>query len=397
MSRLLALLLLLLSAGNAVATPWRLDDAVAARSLSALSPGAVSATRVTVQAESLRADAATLSLPLPDAPAITAVHRHSEHRGDRQYTWFGHVVDDPLQTVQITRVGAHLSALLHLEDAVYELMPQGDAAVLMRLDSERFPECGGAEAVAASEGAAPTVPVWRPSADVEIDVLVVVSPGALAALGGVPQARTLAQSAVDAANVAFVNSDMIARFRLAGVRFTQRADSGSSSTDLGWLRNDPEVAAWRDLHGADLVSMISEFGDACGRGYLMGAPDGAGFEGFAFQVTTRGCAVGNLSYAHEHGHNMGMQHNPEDGGGPAYPYAFGHYVDGNFRTVMSYASQCPGGCTRRAYFSNPLVSYNGVPTGIADSRDNARAGNLTAAISAGFRAPSPLLLQDSFE
>jgi hypothetical protein len=51
---------------------------------------------------------------------------------------------------------------------------------------------------------------------------------------------------------------------------------------------------------------------------------------------------------------------------------------------MSY--QCPlGGCTRRPYFSNPTVSFNGFPTGIADQRDNARSGDAVADIVANFR------------
>jgi hypothetical protein len=395
-------LALLAFAGGAVASPWQLLGPVEAARTTQLSPGAVQATRVEVDADALAVDAERLDLALPDGRVVTVQHRRSEHRGAGHYSWFGHVAGDPEQAVHITRVGPHLSAVLQLKDAVYELMPQAEGAVLMRLDSDLFPDCAGATPagdapVATPIPVAPAAAAVGEGAAVEIDVLVVFSPGALSALGGTPQARTLAQSAVDVSNTAFANSDMVARFRLAGVRFTSRLDSGSSSTDLSWLRSDPQVAAWRNAHGADLVSMISEFSDACGRGYLMSNPTGAGFEGSAFQVTTRGCAVGNLSYPHEHGHNMGMQHNPEDGSGPAYPYAYGHYVNGAFRTVMSYSTPCPNGCTRRAYFSNPLINYSGMPTGIVDARDNARAGNLTAPVSASFRAPSSLLMHDSFE
>ena len=49
---------------------------------------------------------------------------------------------------------------------------------------------------------------------------------------------------------------------------------------------------------------------------------------------------------------------------PTYPYGFGHYVNGSYRTVMSYVDPCTGGCTRRPYFSNPEVIFNGAPTGI---------------------------------
>ena len=94
---------------------------------------------------------------------------------------------------------------------------------------------------------------------------------------------------------------------------------------------------------------------------------------------------------------MGFQHNREDGIGPVFPYAFGHYINGSYRTVMSYSTPCASGCTRRPYFSNPNVSFMGAATGIAEQRDNARAGNQTASIVAQFRGSVDVLLRNGFE
>jgi hypothetical protein len=85
---------------------------------------------------------------------------------------------------------------------------------------------------------------------------------------------------------------------------------------------------------------------------------------------------------------MGFEHDPANGTSPSnasYPYAFGHYVDGSYRTVMSYSRPCGSGCTRVAHHSNPDILNAGVPTGIAEQRDNARAGDQTAPIVANFR------------
>jgi hypothetical protein len=82
---------------------------------------------------------------------------------------------------------------------------------------------------------------------------------------------------------------------------------------------------------------------------------------------------------------MGSQHNPENGSGPTFPYSFGHYVNGNYRTVMSYVDPCTSGCTRRPYFSNPDVIFNGAPTGINNARDNARSINNTADVITAYR------------
>ena len=122
---------------------------------------------------------------------------------------------------------------------------------------------------------------------------------------------------------------------------------------------------------------------ACGIGYLMGAAGGSANNGYT--VTARTCAVGNLSFAHELGHNMASHHNPENGGTPTFPYAFGHYVNGSYRTVMSYSDPCTSGCTRVPYFSNPNIIFNGQPTGINNARDNARSIELTADWIANYR------------
>jgi len=83
---------------------------------------------------------------------------------------------------------------------------------------------------------------------------------------------------------------------------------------------------------------------------------------------------------------MGLMHNPESATHtPAFPYAFGHYVNGSFSTVMSFASSCGQGCPRVPHFSNPQVFFNNQPTGIPDARDNARALNNTAETVANFR------------
>lgn len=143
-----------------------------------------------------------------------------------------------------------------------------------------------------------------------------------------------------------------------------------------------------------MTSLITNNG--CGVAWVMRNP-GPAFAGFAFKVTGRGCLNGNLTYAHEHGHNMGFEHDPANGSSnPSYPWSYGHFVNGVYRTVMSYSNQCSLGCNRRPHFSNPDVLEEGVPTGIDGQRDNHRTGNLTAPIVRDFRIPNPLFA-DGFE
>ena len=105
--------------------------------------------------------------------------------------------------------------------------------------------------------------------------------------------------------------------------------------------------------------LIENGGNSCGIAYVMTSPS-VGFEDWAYQVTDRGC--GGKTFAHEHGHNMGFEHDPANsaraGGGASYDWSFAHFVSGSFRTIMSYSNQCVGGCPRALRFSNPDIFYN---------------------------------------
>jgi hypothetical protein len=83
-----------------------------------------------------------------------------------------------------------------------------------------------------------------------------------------------------------------------------------------------------------------------------------------------------------------MEHDPVSAGvspsGASYPWSFGHYVNGKFRTIMSY-DVCSTSCPRVLHFSNPEVLYDGTATGVLNQRDNAHTGDLTAPIVANFR------------
>jgi hypothetical protein len=369
---------------------------------------AVRSSNIAVRHELINAQAQELRLRLLDGRLLDVRLQQAHSRAADRVSWLGQVLGEPDSHVLLTREGEHLAGYISSSAGTFEISPSAAGTVLLEHDSARFPECAGdthppasaADLQARRTQTTPTAALPAPNDEPDrIDALIVFSPSSVSNLGGQAQAQTYAQSAIDLANLTYVNSNMIARLRLAGVRFTSRADSGNSSTDLSWLRGNAEVAEWRNQTRADLVGMISEFSNSCGQGYLM-TTNSSGFAANAFQVSARSCAIGNLTYPHEHGHNMGFAHNPEDSGSAVTPYAYGHWHSGQYRTVMSYSNPCVGGCTRRPYFSNPDISFNGLPTGVAEQRDNARAGDLTAPTIANFRddldAPDTVL-RNGFE
>jgi hypothetical protein len=346
--------------------------------------------RVTVDGSAIAKNPLSLGIPLLDGTIPRAKRIGFERRSAENITWRGRFDEPNAGRVTLTlRYGVVVGLIQHA-GRTYVIEPIiGGGQVLKEVNQDLYPECGGAEIP--GETAFHKQNLKLEIADdsgARIDVMVMYTPEARDAAGGVAAIEATAQAAVDIANTAFEDSNVITRFNLVHAAVTSRHDTGDTSADLGWLRSDAGVASLRDAYGADLVSLlVQDAGGVCGRGYVMRSPS-ASFADWAFQVTARTCAVGNLSWAHEHGHNMGMEHDPANGTTPAsasYPWSFGHFVNSSYRTVMSYSNQCPNGCARVPHFSNPSVFHAGVATGIADERDNHRTADLTAPIVANFR------------
>jgi hypothetical protein len=346
-----------------------------------------------------------LTISLPGEPDLSFERYGHQTRGARNSVWRGKISGDSTAKATLTYYEGLLFGRIGSE--VYSIRTGANGrTIIERIDTDSFkPEWGHDHASHGHErippvsgstmpqGTSTSTTTTSAAADgtVEIVLMSVYTPQARAAAGGATQIQGQIQAAVDQANTAFINSNMIARYFLAHTEEVAYKDSGNINTDLDWVTDDAGVAALRNTYSADMVSLVVENGGAyCGIGWIQRNP-GSGFAGYAFQVTDRGCLV-NSTLAHEHGHNMGMEHNPENssvGSKPSsasYPWSFGHWVSGQFATVMTYNSVCPSYCPRVLNFSNPDVIYNGFPTGILNQRDNAQTGDSTAPIVAAFRA-----------
>lgn len=331
--------------------------------------------------------AANFEIPLFDGKVYLAERSGVEFRALDDITWRGAINDKAARhDVILTMRKGYVSGLIYSPEGVFEIIPRGEKHILVELDQQLFPECGGEiePALETKENAAPAV--LDPTATIDsgdrLDILVVYTPAVKNFLGGDAQAQAFSQQAIDATNTTYINSNVRQRVRMVHSAEYVFTETGNSSADLSSLRSNATVQALRDTHKADLVAMIAEVGDVCGIAYLIGGPSSSSS---GYSLTARSCAVGNLTLSHEMGHNMGSTHNPENGSGGYFPYSYGHYVNGAFRTVMSYTNPCTSGCVRRPYFSSPDVFYNGNATGIHDQRDNVRSLNGTADNVANYR------------
>lgn len=234
------------------------------------------------------------------------------------------------------------------------------------------------------------------------DVGIYWTPKLEAVRGGPSGALALATLSVAIANQSYQNSGVPLQLRLRDARlvaFLESSASGTTaiSTDLSRLQGKAvkdrdgnidtaldEIHGYRDQFGIDIVTLLGE-------GYAAKGACGVAFQNAsaatAFSVVDGSCATGRPSYPHEVGHNQGANHDPPNACGSATcsGYNYGHQF-GALGTMMSYTG------SRVRYFSSPLVIHpsNGLPTGIANARDNARRLRETMVAVAAFRPEVPV-------
>jgi hypothetical protein len=259
---------------------------------------------------------------------------------------------------------------------VYEIRrARGGGHVLALIDQSVLPDCGGSPRAPGRAIDEATVGAEAKQAPPEIRVLVVYTAAARDAVGGQAAIEALAATAVAETNTAYKNSKTKGKQVLAAAVLVNHKDGNDFSKALKWVSADKNVANLRKLHKADLVILYfdtpTDPPQFCGLGFLITSAAGGKF---GFSVTeAKLCAVANGTHAHETGHNLGLQHNPEDSSSKGLDaFSHGHFsVAGNWITIMSYRTHCPG-CAKSLNYSNPKVSIGGIPSGIANQRDNAK-------------------------
>ena len=330
---------------------------------------------------------ALLSFDLPGHLSAIFKKDFFEDRGNGNAVWRGQLYGSNNGTAVITVHKGLAFGRIQIGQNVYEVRPgKGRNHIIELLDLTTFPEtyddvaedmdlqADTSDSTILGDG------ITTNTGTVEIDLMSVYTPEGRDEVGGTAQMEVLIQSAIDNANAAFAASDMNLVYRLVHTVEINHTESGILSNERSWLKDDPTVAALRDQYGADMVGMVTRKSDSgCGTGSRTGTAE------TAFQATSHHCAVGNLSYAHEHGHNLTMEHDPVWGSDtPLYEWSYGHYVNGSYRTIMSYSRECSSGCVRVMHHSNPDIIHNGVPTGTS-LRDNARTGDLFGPIASNYR------------
>ena len=344
-----------------------------------------------------RSSGATLELNLFADATFTATLSRIDTTA-RGFVWVGRIADVPLSTVTFAVEGTTVFGSIQLPTATFLVRPSADGvSTIVEIDQSQFPPESEplepptvAVARPATGWLAPPAADALPQADdaSTIDVLVLYTPAAVTGAGGATAISTLIANAISVSNTAYGNSGVAQRLRLAAAVQVSYTETGSNSTDLsnvtGGAGTLSGVPALRDAYHADLVTMLTNTTSSpfCGVAWLMTSIS-TGFAPNGYSVVEQACAVGNLTFPHELGHNMGLRHDwyVDTGTTPA-SYAHGYVnTTARWRTIMAYNDRCSAqgfSCQRLPYWSNPGVTYVGAPMGVAAGTSSAcAAGSLT--------------------
>ena len=350
-----------------------------------------------------------------DADLLVQITR-SERFGSGGTTYVGMVPGIAMSSVVIVEEKGVLSGNVDVLGEKYQIRNVGAAGhELRQIDAGALPpdhsplpvRSGEKSSPMRSRSSTPPESAIQTAADDGslIDVMVVYTSAARISQGGAAAMNSLVNLAVAETNNVYANSLVKQRVRLVYAGEVNYAEN-NFATDLARLQGTTDgfmdaIHQLRDLYGADIVSLWGNYSGGCGLANLM-LDENTNFSSQGFHVVDRNCATSNLSFAHELGHNMGLQHDVFDGNagttvtpeGNAVPTAINYahgYVDlkNRFRSVMAISAQCDAqnpvvDCPRIPHFSNPQVTVGGAPTGNANAQEF-RALNDTRDTTANFR------------
>ncbi|WP_448142083.1 zinc-dependent metalloprotease [Stenotrophomonas bentonitica] len=407
-----AITLFLAAVGTAAAAPLFQPVTVLSRAGAASQPAAqavlsapssAAVQEVRVEAGAVVAAQRQLEFELLGTP-VQALQQRVESLPDGGSIWYGSLqnagskltrqagAQDPGNSVILVRNGDTVTGSIRKDGTLYRLRPLSDGRhVLVQVDESRMPAEHPADyntlpkiEMPASDRAG--IAAASSGTPATIRVLVVATNAAVSAYGG--NMQSLVQLAVAESNQGYTNSNVGITMQLAGYQAVAYTESGNFSTDLARFRSTNDgymdaIHTTRNSTAADVAVLIINNSSYCGLASGIGSTASS-----AFAAVYWDCATGYYSFAHEIGHLQSARHDIATDSSTS-PYAYGHgyryqpATGARWRTIMAY--DCTSGCPRLNFWSNPNISYNGIPMGIASSADNQRVLVNTKAAVAAFR------------
>ncbi len=347
----------------------------------------------------------TLRLNLFDDVTPTLKRSSVSARADGGYTWEGIVPGQPIHEALLSVRNGQISGRVQLKDRLFSIDPiAGATHRITEVDSRSFPP-EAPPRVRPQNRTESTPPTPKPDdsaseaaeASTIVRVLVAYTTRARQEVGGTSAMQAKIDQAIDLANQAYARGGIPMRLQLAGSMAVAYAEGNGTPSRFGTNLEDltdgnqfATVRSRRNQTNADLVALLRADPTACGQQCVCGLawfPGGGAMptpspatRDTGFSVTAHGC-ITNLSFHHELGHNMGLNHDRyvSDPAGPSI-YNFGYVnFQQRVRTIMAYNNFCADrgqNCTRINWFSSPTIRATGDVV-IGKARNTAGAADNT--------------------
>jgi hypothetical protein len=347
--------------------------------------------------------APTLELTFANGEKATA-HLSRVARDDKKgvQSWVGTFDGSPGSVLVLSKARGVITGYGNYQNRTLEILPsRGGQHLMFEVDGESLPQADVIQTNAAAAAAELSTSsdygtggsTLAVSGAVVHDVLILYT-AASASKWGQATLESMVQSAVQAANQAYQNSQAGVTLNVVGLQQSSITEGSGMAATVDRLKTNSTVRSMRDSLAADMVVLIAENTDYCGYATLWYSYTSTSSNWDAYAAVQSSC-LSSQTLAHEVGHLQQLDHNRENKTGlAAYEYSYGYRLctTGGFRDIMSYP--CSMSVTRINNFSNPNVAYNGYPTGISyeaspsTSADTARTLNNTAQLVASYRVGS---------
>ena len=309
-------------------------------------------------------------------------------RADGGYTWEGVVPGKAIHEALLSIKNGQISGRVQLNNRLFSIDPVAGATHrITEVDSRSFPP-EAPPRVRPQHRTESTQPAPKPQdsaseaaeAATIVRVFVAYTTRARQEAGGATGMQAKIDQAIDLANQAYARGNIPMRLQLAGsmaVAYNEGPGTPSRfGTNLENLTDGQQFATVRSRRNqtnADLVALLRADPTACGTqcvcglawfpgGGAMPTPSAATRE-TGFSVTAHGC-ITNLSFHHELGHNMGLNHDryvSDPAGTNIYNFGYVNFAQ-RVRTIMAYNNFCADrgqNCTRINWFSSPTIRATG--------------------------------------
>ncbi len=329
--------------------------------------------------------------------SIRALGYKVEYQNERHWTWHGNLQGN-VQNVGYTFITVNrgnLSGVIQTKENRFILAPLGDYKGILHevdfsiIDYENYcsvTNSGSSLYDIQNSNFSSTRYLDKLISTVTYHALVCYTPAARAALGSTANMETFIDDRMTETNLIYSNSYCSPRIEVVCTYEVSGNATGNSLTNVQRLRN-PSDGHWDNIHsirtnyGADVVMLITQNGNDCGRVETIPAYSSTAF---ATMLVNTGC---KYSFAHEIGHLFGARHDREsDNTSTPYVYGHGYYKKNSgveWQTVMSIFLLDNN--KRIKYLSSPDILYGGDPIGTAQYEDVARVHDVRAGTVAGFK------------